>query len=83
MGGLPVKSESVPLDTERAKNGTERQVQIQQHRPLFDVQFKVSCGVLEFFPAFFYAFKIDADFLQRVRQPDALLVLEYTRLVHV
>ena len=42
--------------------------EVQQHRPLLDVQFEISGGILEFLAAFLHPFEIHPDLLQRVRQ---------------
>ena len=57
--------------------------EVEQHRPLLDVQFEIGGGILEFLAALLHALEIHADLLQRVRQSDAVLVLQAARLVHV
>ncbi len=64
MGRLAVEGDGVALDAEGAEHGAQRQIQVQQHRPLLDVQFQVGGGVLEFLPALLGALQVHADFLQ-------------------
>ena len=47
MRGLAVKSDRVPLDTKRAEHRAERQIEIEQHRALLDVQFEIGGRVLQ------------------------------------
>ena len=48
MRRLSVKSDGVPFDAERSEHGAERQIQIEQDRPLFDVQLEISRRILQF-----------------------------------
>ena len=83
MRGLSVKGDRMPFNTERAEHCAQRQIQIQQHRSLLDVQFQISGRVFEFLAAFFHPFEINPNFLQRVWQADVLFVLQFARLVHI
>ena len=76
MGRLAVKCDRVAFNAEGAKNGPQGQTEVQQHRPLFDVQFQVGGRVLEFPPAFPGPLQVNPNFLEGVRQADAVLVLE-------
>ena len=73
----------MPLDAAGAQHHPERLAEVQQHRPLLDVQLEISCGIFELRAAFFDAFEIHADVPERVGQGNAILVLEDTGLVHV
>ena len=45
MRGLAVKRDRVPLDAKSSEHRAQRQIQIQQHRTLLDVQFQIRCKV--------------------------------------
>ena len=81
MRGLAAKSDGMPLDAERPEHRAERQIEIEQHRSLFDVQFQIGRGAREFLAAFLHAFEFDPVFLQRLRKRDAALILERARFV--
>ena len=83
MRRLPAKSDRVPFHAEGPQHGAQRQIKVQQHRPLFDVQLQVSRGVFKLLAAIFHALEIDADPLQRIRQSNAVFVLETARFVEV
>ena len=68
MRGLAVERDGVSLDAERAEHRAERQIEIEQHRALLDVQFEIRGGVLEFLAAVLHVLEINADVLQRVGQ---------------
>ena len=68
MRRLAVKRDGVPLDAERAEHRAERQIEVEQHRSLLDVQFQIRGGVLEFLAAVLHALEINADFSQRIGQ---------------
>ena len=59
MRGLAVKRDGVSLDAERAEHRAERQIEIEQHRALLDVQFEIRGGVREFLAAVLHALEID------------------------
>ena len=59
MRGLPAEGDRVSLDAESSENGAERQIEIEQHRALFDVQFQIGGGVFQFLPAGLHVFEID------------------------
>ena len=83
MRGLAVKRDGVPFDAERAEHRAERQIQIQKHRALLDVQFQIRGGIFQFLAAVLHALEINADIFQRVRQFDSVLVHQAARFVHV
>ena len=83
MCGLSMEGNRMTFDPKRAEHRAERQIKIQQHRPLLDVQFQIRGGVLEFLAAVLHALEINADIFQRVGKFDALLVHEAARFVHV
>ncbi len=45
MRRLAVESDRVPLDAERPEDGAEREIEIEEHGSLFDVQFQIGGGV--------------------------------------
>ena len=65
------------------EHAPERQIHVQEDRSLFDVQFEVGSRILQFLPAVFYAFEIDADCFQGIRQANAVFILKLARLVHI
>ena len=83
MRRLAVEGDGMAFDAEGAKDRAQRQIQVEQHRPLFDVEFKIGGRIAQLFAAVLNALEINADLLQRVRQRDAVLVLEPSSLVHV
>src|SRR5437879_1946468 len=58
---LATKRDGVTLNPESSQDCTQRQIEVEQNGPLFDVQFKVRCGVLKFFAAFFHSVELDTD----------------------
>ena len=80
---MPVKRDRVPFDAERAEHGAEREVEVEEHRPLLDVELEVGRRRRSLAAALLDPLEVDADVPQRVRQADALLVDEPPRLVEV
>ncbi len=76
----PSKGNRVSLDAEGTEDGSEREIEIEQNRPLLDVQFEIGGGVLQFFPGIFDFLEINAVFLQRLGKADAIFVLQTARL---
>ena len=68
MRGLAVKSNGMAFHAECSEHRAERQIQIQKHGALFDVQFQIGGGVFQFRAAILDALKINTHFSQRVRQ---------------
>ena len=83
MRGLPVKINRMALHAKGAKHSPEREIEIEKHRSLFDMQFQIRGSVREFFAAVLYLFEIDPLLFQRCRKGDALFVFQVSRLVHV
>ena len=75
MRRLAAKRDRMPLHPECSQHRAERQVQVEQHRSLLDVQLEIGRRILEFPAALLHALEINADLLQRVRQPATLPVL--------
>ena len=73
----------MPLHPEGPEHRTERQVQVQQHRALLDVQLQVGRGVIQLDPAVLHFLEVNAHRLERVGQRDALLVPQPARLGQV
>ena len=61
VGGLAAEVDAVPLDPEGAEDGAEREVHVEQHRPLLDVQLEVGGGVGELPARLEHAVEVDAD----------------------
>ena len=68
MRGLAVKRDRVAFDAKSSEHRAERQIQIQKHRALLDVQFQIRGGIFQFLAGIFHALEIHADFFQRVGQ---------------
>ena len=64
--GLSVESDRVPLDAERPEHRAEREIEIEQHRALLNVEFEIRGGVGEFGAARAHIFKVDVVFAQRI-----------------
>ena len=83
MGGLAPEGDRMPLDAEGAEHRPQRQIEVEEHRPLLDVEFQVGRGGGEFPPAVLDLLEVDADLGQGGRQGDAGLVDQPPGLVHV
>ena len=83
MRGLAVKCDRMTFHAESSQHRAEWQIQIQQHRPLLDVQLDVTGGVLQFLARIFHALEINAHVLERVGKFDALFVHKAARFVHI
>src|SRR5215212_8433833 len=81
MGLLAHKADGVTLDAEGAEHHAERQVHPLQDGTLLDVQLEVGDGVLELPPRLVDPVEVHAVLLERVRQGDALAVLEVAHIV--
>src|SRR5215217_8181584 len=81
MGLLACEAYSVTLDAEGAEHHSERQVHPLQDGTLLDVQLEVGDGVLELPPRLVDPVEVHAVLLERVRQGDALAVLEVAHVV--
>ena len=83
VSGLAAKCDRVSHHAEGAEHGTERQVEVEEHRPLLDVEFQVGGGVRPLAPALPHALEIDAHVPQGVGQRHSLLVGESPRLIEI
>ena len=83
MGGLTAKGNGVPLDSKGAQNGSEREIQIEQYRTLFDVQLDVSTCIAQFPTTLLEAFKIDPVLGQRIDQGNPILVFQPPGLLDI
>ena len=83
MGRLTVEVDRMPLHAERAEHGPERQVEVEQHRPLLDVELEVGRRGGQLATTVQHPVEVDADRPEGVGQADAPGVDEAPRLVHV
>src|SRR5436189_251072 len=79
----PRRSARWALAAERAEHRAERQVEIEEHRPLLDVELDVGRGALELSPALPRALEVDSMPAQCLGKRDAVLVLQAACLVEV
>ena len=74
--GLSAKGDRVAFDAEGAEHGAERQIRIEQDRPLFDMQLEIGGGVAQFFAAILDAFEIDSVLGECIDQRNPVPVLQ-------
>ena len=63
MGGLAVEGDRVPFHAEGSEDGAQGQIEVEQHRPLLDVEFEIGGGGFEFVGGIFDVVESDADLL--------------------
>ena len=83
VGGLTMELDGVAFDAKGPQNGTEWQVEIQEHGPLLHMQFEIGRGVLQLHTALLDPLEVDANLFQRVRKLHPVLVHKATGFLHV
>ena len=78
-----MKGEGVPFHAQRAEHGAEGQIQVEQNRPLFNVQFQIGRRLFQFRTAVLDPFKIHARGAQRLGQGNAVAVAEAAGFVEI
>ena len=83
MRGLTPKSDRVPLDAKGPKHGSERQIQIEQYRSLFDVQLDIGAAFCSSLPTILQTFKIDSVLGEDIDQGNRVLVVQSAGLLEI
>ena len=83
MRGLAVKSDRVTFDAECSDHRRQWPIQVEQHRTLFDVQFEIGRGIVEFFAAIFHLLEVDSVRFERGGKRDAFLVFQFSRFLQI
>ena len=60
MRRLPVKRNRMTLHAKRPQHRAQRQIQVEQHRTLLNMQFQIRGGIFQFLPAVLHALEINA-----------------------
>jgi hypothetical protein len=81
VGVLAGEAHRVALDAEGAEDGSEREVEALEHRPLLDVQLEVGGGAFEGAARLERAVEVDAVLAQRVGERGPVAVGEVADLV--
>jgi hypothetical protein len=83
MRGLTTKCDRVSLDAKGPEDGSERQIQIEQYRSLFDVQLDVGAHIFQFLATILQTFEIDSVLGEDIDQGNAVFVLQSMGLLKI